>query len=344
MPNKEDLKSKVCLEIDRRSEEIVGLAKAIWQNPELGFKEAKTSRLVAEKLAELGIPYHEGLGITGVKGVVKGGSKGPTVAVLGELDAVRVPAHPEADPESGAVHACGHHCQVAQAIGVAIGITGAGILPSLSGSMAFIAVPPEEDLEFEYREDLRRSGKLSYWAGKHELIKLGEFDDVDIAIMTHGMTNTAGKLGLGGTGNGSLFKYVEFFGQGGKFESAGAGTGAQGVNAQSAARVAISAIDTQRETFKSEDNVVVKTLITRGGEAVCNIPAESHMEIVIQGKSLEAIKDAEAKVDRSLRAGAIAVGGRARVTTLPGYLPLRRDPMMQEIGRATCRERVWLLV
>lgn len=112
MPSKEELKPKACREIDRRSEEIIGVVKTIWKNPELGFKEMKTSRLVAQKFAELGIPYRDGLAITGMKGVVQGGSDGPTVAVLGELDAVRVPAHPEADPETGAVHACGHHCQL----------------------------------------------------------------------------------------------------------------------------------------------------------------------------------------------------------------------------------------
>jgi len=337
MPSKEELKSKVCQEIDRRSEEIIGVAKTIWENPELGYKEVKTSRLIAQKFAELEIPYRDGLAITGVKGVVQGGSDGPTVAVLGELDAVKVPAHPEANPETGAVHACGHHAQIGHVIGIAVGLTGSGVLPFLAGRVAFMAVPPEEDHEFEYRENLRKAGKLSYWAGKQELIKLGEFDDIDIALMTHGMNvSEEGKLGLGGTGNGSMFKYIEFTGRGGKFEAtAGARTGTtQGVNALSAARVAISAIDAQRETFMPDDNVVVKALITRGGEMVCNIPVETHMEVVVQGKTLEAIKNASEKVDRSLRAGALAMGSKVRIITMPGYLPLRRDPILQELYRA----------
>lgn len=336
MLSKEELKSKACQEIDRRGEEIIGVAKTIWENPELGFKEMKTSRLIAQEFAKLEIPCRDGLAITGVKGVVQGGSDGPTVAVLGELDAVKVPAHPEADPETGAVHACGHHAQIGQVIGVAVGLIRSGVLPFLAGRVAFMAVPTEEDMEFEYRQKLRKEGKLSYWAGKQELIKLGEFDDIDIAMMTHGMNISGeGKLALGGTGNGSMFKYIEFTGRGGKFEAtAGALTGTtQGVNALSAARVAISAIDAQRESFLPDDNVVVKTLITRGGEMVCNIPVETHMEVVIQGKTLEAIKDAAEKVDRSLRAGALAIGGKVRITTLPGYLPLRRDPLLQDLYR-----------
>ena len=49
----EELKSKVCQEIDRRGEEIIGMAQAILETPETGFREERTSRLVARKFAEL---------------------------------------------------------------------------------------------------------------------------------------------------------------------------------------------------------------------------------------------------------------------------------------------------
>ena len=44
--------------------------------------------------------------------------------------------------------------------------------------------------------------------------------------------------------------------------------------------------------------------------------------------------DANRKVDRALRAGAMAVGGRVEITTIPGYLPLRQDKTMNEMYRA----------
>ena len=108
MTSKDELKSKVCREIDNRGEEIIGVAQTILGNPEPGFREVKTSSLVAQKFTELGIAYRDGLAITGVKGVVHGGSDGPTVGVLGELDSLIVPDHPKADPQTGAAHACGH--------------------------------------------------------------------------------------------------------------------------------------------------------------------------------------------------------------------------------------------
>ena len=177
MPSKEELKSKVCREIDRKSEEIVGVAKAILENPETGFRELKTSCLVAQKFAELETAYRDSIAITGVKGVVRGCSSDLTVGILGELDSLIVPAHPKADPQTGAAHACGHHAQIGMLIGVAAALKGAGVLPFLGGRVAFMAVPAEENIEIEFREGLRKEGKLSFLGGKAELIKpVVEFD------------------------------------------------------------------------------------------------------------------------------------------------------------------------
>lgn len=327
----EELKSIVCQEIDRRSEEIIGVAQTILENPEPGFREVKTSRLVGEKFSELGIPYRDGLALTGVKGIVQGESDGPTVGVLGELDSLIVPDHPKADPQTGAAHACGHHAQIGMLIGVAAAITGSGVLPSLTGRVAFIAVPAEEYIEIEFRESLRRDKKLSFLGGKPELIRLGEFDDIDMAMITHtGPLRKGKRLGLGGTSNGTVAKQIQFIGKG----AHAGGSPHQGINALNAAMIALSAIHAQRETFKDVDTIRVHPIITKGGEAVNIVPADVHMETFVRGKTLEAIKDANEKVDRALRAGALAVGGKVRITTLPGYLPMANDRNLQEVYKA----------
>lgn len=331
MPSKEELKSKVCQEIDRRGEEIIGVAEAILGNPEPGFRELKTSRLVAQKFAELGIAYRDGIAITGIKGVVQGDSSDLTVGILGELDSLIVSAHPNADPQTGAAHACGHHAQIGMLIGVAVALTGSGVLPFLGGRVVFMAVPAEEYIEIEFREGLRKEGKLSFLGGKPELIKLGEFDDIDIAMMTHTTSiPEMKKLTVGGTNNGMVGKQIQFIGRG----AHAGGAPHQGINALNAAMIALSAIHAQRETFRDDDTVRVHPIITKGGEAVNIVPADVHMETYVRGKTLEAIKDASEKVDRALRAGALAVGGKVRITTLPGYLPIINDPNLMELYRA----------
>ena len=61
VPSKEELKQQAFQEIDRRSAEIIGISKTILANPEPGFREVKTAKLVADKFAELGIPFRSGL-------------------------------------------------------------------------------------------------------------------------------------------------------------------------------------------------------------------------------------------------------------------------------------------
>ena len=215
-------------------------------------------------------------------------------------------------------------------IGVAAAFPGTEVLPSLSGKIAFVAVPAEECIEIEFRHNLCKEGKLSYLVGKSEMIKLGEFDDVSIAMMTH-TTNApeAKKLAVGETNNGAVSKQIQFIGRG----SHAGGAPHQGINALNAAMIALSAIHAQRETFQDDDTVRVHPIITRGGEAVNIVPADVRMETFVRGKTLEAIKDANEKVDRALRAGALAVGGKVRITTLPGYLPLANDTNLQELYR-----------
>ena len=96
---KAELKQQIHRAIDQRAEEIVGLGEQIRKNPELGFKEVKTARLVEETMGRLGLSPKGGLALTGVRADVAGrGGDGPTFALLGELDALVVTGHPVADP------------------------------------------------------------------------------------------------------------------------------------------------------------------------------------------------------------------------------------------------------
>ncbi len=330
MASREELNSRVCQEINRRSDEIIAVAETILAHPEPGFREFKTARLVADKFSELGIPHRDNLALTGVKGVLSGDGEGPTVAVLGELDSLVVPGHARADPKTGAAHACGHHAQIAMLIGVAIGLSGADVLRHLAGRVVCFAVPAEEYIEVEHRIDLRRQGKISYLGGKPELVKLGEFDDIEMAMMTHTAAMKGPKeIGIGGTSNGCVVKQIQFIGRG----AHAGGAPHAGINALNAAMIALTAIHAQRETFKDGDTIRVHPIITRGGETVNVVPADVRMETFVRGKTLEAIKDANGKVDRALRAGALAVGASVKINTLPGYLPLIGDRNLQAVLR-----------
>ncbi|NQW24193.1 MAG: amidohydrolase [SAR202 cluster bacterium] len=337
MPSKEDLKRRAAEIIDSKADELVALAKNILQNPEPGFRELKTARLVAQKFGELGMQPRSGLAITGVRADALGSTAGPTLAVLGELDSLIIAAHPHADSETGAAHACGHHCQIAMMLGAATALTQPDVIGSLAGRIAFMAVPAEEYIEIEYRDELRREGKLEFLGGKAELVRLGEFDDVNLAMMLHTTANPAEKLMcISNTNNGSVAKRIQFIGRG----SHAGGAPHLGINALNAATMAMTAINFNRETFRDEDSIRVHPIITKGGEAVSAVPADVRMETFVRGKTLEALMDANLKVDRALKAGAMAVGASVKIQTIPGYMPLQQNKPMAAIFRANAVELV----
>ena len=115
------LKQHVLGTIDARRDDIIGVGESIMDAPELGFKETKTAGRVAQFFETCGLPLDEGLALTGVKAVLRGGKPGPTVALMGELDALLVPDHPRANSETGAAHACGHNAQIAGLMGAMMG-------------------------------------------------------------------------------------------------------------------------------------------------------------------------------------------------------------------------------
>ncbi|MEJ2132743.1 MAG: peptidase dimerization domain-containing protein [Gammaproteobacteria bacterium] len=287
MRTKDELKLAVCEAIDRRREEIIGIGDHILRNPETGFKEVHTSRLVTETMERLGLDPVAGLAVTGVKGRLAVESNGPSLALIGELDSLKVSEHPLADRETHAAHACGHNAQIAGMLGAAMGLKDCGAADELGGNLIFFAVPAEEMIEVEYRLGLRDDGTIEYLTGKSELIRLGHFDDVDLAMMIHTSNGREHVAGLADSSNGAVIKKIRFLGR-----SAHAGSRPQaGINALNAANLAMTAIALTRETFYDADTIRIHPIITKGGDSVSVVPAEVTMETFVRGRTLESIRN-----------------------------------------------------
>jgi amidohydrolase len=331
MPSKEDVKHLVCEAIDRRADQIIKIGETIRHNPELGFKEIKTARLVEQTLKELGLSPQTGLALTGVRAAMDSAAPGPTLALLGELDGLVVSDHPLADPETGAAHACGHNAQVAGLMGAVIGLLDGRALQHVAGRVVAFAVPAEEYGDVAWRVRQAREGRLEFLGGKPELLRLGHFDDVDMAMMIHTSPRPEDKLaGVGVSNNGCVVKTIRYIG---KAAHAG-GAPHMGINALYAANIALTGINALRETFKEQDTIRIHPIITQGGVQVNVIPADVRLETYVRGKTVEAILDANIKVDRALQAGALALGAQVEIETLPGYLPLFNNMEMAEIFKA----------
>jgi metal-dependent amidase/aminoacylase/carboxypeptidase family protein len=113
-----------------------------------------------------------------------------------------------------------------------------------------------------------------------------------------------------------------------------------GINALYAAQVGLTAVNAIRETFRDEDTIRVHPIITHGGSQVNVIPGEVRLETYVRGRTVDAILDAQKKVDRAFKAGALALGARVEIETLPGYMPMTCDATMARHYEANAAQLV----
>ncbi len=155
-------------EIDRRAQQIaskvVSWRRDIHEHPELGNRETRTAKIVADHLRGLGIEVRAGVAHTGVVGILRGGKPGKVVALRADMDALPVTEQvnlPFASKvkatyngqDVGVMHACGHDNHVAILMGVAEIL--AGMKEQLPGTVKFIFQPAEEGAPAERKAGRR---------------------------------------------------------------------------------------------------------------------------------------------------------------------------------------------
>ena len=308
-------------------EVMFSAADYIWKHPETGYREWKTHAYLAEEFKKLGYELVEAGNIPGFYTDIDTGKPGPKLLIMGELDSLIVSTHPDCDPETGYVHACGHHCQVSALLGIAAALKQPGAMDNMSGSIRLMAVPAEELIEIGFREELRKQGVIKYFGGKVEFMHRGYMDGCDIALLVHTGVGDHPSIALTPGNNGCVTKNINFIGV-----SAHAGGAPHlGVNALYAASQAMNAANALRETFQEKDTIRFHPIITKGGGAVNAIPNDVRMESYVRGASLEAIKEANTKINRALAASAASMGANVVLKDRPGYTPLENEEQLYDL-------------
>lgn len=320
---------------DKQIDLVLAVERHIWANPETGFREVKTHAYLLNIFRELGYQPVEASGITGFYADLDTGIPGPTIAVMGELDSLICRNHPDADPVTGAVHACGHNAQCAMLVGVAAAMKNPGALEGLCGKIRFMAVPAEELIELGYRESLRQQGIIEFFGGKMEFVRRGYFDGVDMAMMIHTAGMGEGKyLSLNRGNNGCVIKQAVFTG---KSAHAG-GAPHHGVNALYAATNAINAANALRETFIDQGQVRYHPIITEGGTAVNAIPERVVTEAYVRGADIDVIRRYNRAVNRAVAGAAASMGASVKLIDRLGYFPLNNNDDLAEVMAESMRE------
>ena len=299
------------------------------KHPETGYKEVLSSEYVANQFRELGYEPILAGDIPGFYVKIDTGRPGPCVLVFGELDAIKCKTHSDANPETGAVHACGHSAQSAALVGIAAGLKKPGALDELSGSIILSAVPAEEMIERDYRDTLIEKGIIKYYGGKPEFLRRGYFDGVDLAFMVHTSTGLGTSLGSVGI----VTKKIVYKG---KASHAG-GSPENGINALYAANLGLMAMNSIRETFTEGELVRVHPIITNGGTVVNGIPDIVEIESYVRAKDYDAMKRSNEKVNRAFVGAALSIGANVEIIDAPGYAPLKNDENMIKVAESAAK-------
>lgn len=261
-------------EIDNRKDELVELSNYIWHNPELGYKEYKACKVLADTLEKEGFQLtRKAAGLdTAFVAVKEGAKEGPCIALMAEYDAL---------PEIG--HACGHNLFSVSAVGAALGLS--KVIDESGGTIMVIGTPAEE-------------GTVPDAGGKIIMLEEGIFDNVDIAMICHAEGRTIVERQLVAS---AVVKAVFT----GKAAHAG-GSPHEGINALSAGILTINNINALRQHFLPR--VVVNTIITEGGVTQNTIPDKCVLEMSVRADKREVLADVMEVINNCVKAGAIATG------------------------------------
>jgi amidohydrolase len=297
---------------------LTEVRRTLHRHPELGLEEHRTSRFVRDWLDQLGIEHADGLGGTGVLGLIPGKEGGPVVALRADLDALPIEEENEVPYRSlfpGKMHACGHDAHTAI-------LLGAGrILSRFAGEL-----PGTVKLLFQPAEETVGGAELLIEAGVMEKPK------VDAVFGLHVEPDLeVGKIGVryGQRNAASDDVRISLLGRSGH-----GAYPAGGVDAVVMAAQVVTALQSVvSRNVDARQSAVVSIGIIRGG-AAGNVMA-SRVELVGTVRTLDPrIRETVLQRVKGVAEGVAAgMGGRAEVEFEPGYVALINDTAMVDVVR-----------
>lgn len=240
---------------------IVNTRRDIHRQPELGYQEFNTAKLIARQLDELGVPAQTGVARTGIVAQLKQGA-GPTVLLRADMDALPIQedtglAFQSATP--GVMHACGHDTHSAMLLGAIKLLQD----ESFAGTLRFLFQPAEEG---NYDDP-------DGFSGAQRMIAEGVIDDADAAIGLHQIPTMP--TGVIAVTSGSVMAAADFFDISISGKSAHAGVSPEaGIDAIVIAAELIMSLQTIVARHVGPKDTAVVSVCTIEGGSAANVLAD----------------------------------------------------------------------
>ena len=304
----------VLAHVAAHAEHFGEVSHQIWEMPELGFHETKSSALLRQELARSGFDGHAGVAGMPTAFTASYGSGKPVIVILGEFDALPGLSQKDSAEQSPVTagapgHGCGHNL--------------------LGSASALAAVAIKEEMEAR-----RLKGTIRYYGspaeegggGKIYMIHAGLFRDVDVVLAWHPYDLNNVDLGSTLANDGGRFR---FYG----IASHAAMAPERGRSALDGAMIMLNAVEFLREHVPQETRI--HYIITNGGSAPNIVPAFAEVSLIARHPDAGELNNIWARVMKCAQAGALASETRMEFVQGMNYANiLPNDTLDDLLGRA----------
>jgi aminobenzoyl-glutamate utilization protein B len=270
--------------LEENQSRFIEMAVQIWQNPELAWKEFKSSHLQAAFLEDEGFTITWDVGGLNTAFMAEWGEGEPILGFIGEYDALpglsqKIKPKKEAIIEDGAGHGCGHNLLGTGAVASAVALQKWLKTRGIPGTVRYYGCPAEE----------KGSGKVF-------MARADAFSDLDAALNFHpGNVNMPSK----GSSVGVNAIYYRFLGQ----TSHAGGSPEKGRSALDAVELMNVGVNYLREHVK--DDVRMHYIITKGGTAPNIVPEEAEVYYYIRAATPDYLNEVVERVRKVAQGAAM---------------------------------------
>jgi len=265
---RESLKQRACESIDKLKNDLVGISHDIHAHPEENYEEHYAHKRLTDAIGDNKLDVTRKAYNLDTAFDVAVGSKGTTVAVLCEYDAL-----------PGIGHACGHN--IIAAAGLGAGLALAGLAEEAGGRLRLMGTPAEEG-----------------GGGKIEMARKGAFTGVDASMMIHPADRELARMNAIAIQH-CLVKYTG--------EAAHAAVSPHlGRNALDAAVLGYVNIAALRQHIMPTERI--HGIFLKGGEKPNIVPREAEMDWYVRSNTIETMQPLKERVAGCLHGGAHAAG------------------------------------
>ena len=280
-------KQKCISELDSKSVEYTNMAMAIWQHPELGYQEVKSTKLLQDKLSSEEFTVTAGVAGMPTAFVASYGSGHPVVGILAEFDALpgvsqqALPYREERKDESSG-HACGHHLFGSGGVAAAIAIKDYLKRTNTGGTIRLYGTPAEEG-----------------GSGKVYMVRAGLFDDADVTMYWHAGDENAVRASSNLAIVSVKFRFsgVSAHAAGAPYKGRSALDGVEALNYMA---------NLMREHVTPETRI--HYVITKGGEAPNVVPAFAEVYYFIRHPEMKNARNTLTRMIDAAKGAALGTG------------------------------------